>query len=332
MFLLSILMPVKNTAQYLPACLDSILAQSIPNWELIAINDHSTDNSKNILLNYAQHDQRIKVFDNMETGIITALRLAYSKSSGTFITRMDSDDRMNSNKLVLLQQALLAKGKRHIAIGQVQYFSKQGVGGGYQRYETWLNGLTSKGSNYQERYKECAIPSPCWMVHREDLEACGAFRSNKYPEDYDLFFRFYQYGLTVIPSNKVLHYWRDYPERTSRNDPNYADNRFLSMKMDYFLQLDYQKDRPLVLWGAGKKGKWIAKFLTEKKIHFHWICNNPNKIGHNIYGHILREEKYLDQLINPHYIVAVANMEAQTEIAKQLAIKGKLGSDFFFFC
>ena len=332
MSLLSILMPVKNTAQYLPACLDSILAQSIPNWELIAINDHSTDSSKKILLSYAQHDQRIKIFDNTDTGIIAALRLAYTKSNGTLITRMDSDDRMSSDKLAIMQQAQLAKGKQHIAIGQVQYFSEQGVGDGYQRYETWLNNLTSKGTNYQERYKECAIPSPCWMVHREDLEACDAFRPKRYPEDYDLFFRFYQYGLTVIPGNKVLHYWRDYPERTSRNDPNYADNRFLSMKMDYFLQLDYQKDRPLVLWGAGKKGKWIAKFLTEKKIHFHWICNNPNKIGHNIYGHILREEKYLDQLINPHYIVAVANVEAQIEIAKQLAIKGKLGSDFFFFC
>ncbi len=330
--LLSILMPVKNTAQYLPACLDSIVTQSIPNWELIAINDHSTDSSKNILLNYAQHDQRIKVFDNTETGIIAALRLAFQKSNGRLITRMDSDDQMSPDKLATMQQALMAKGRQHIAVGQVQYFSELGIGDGYRRYENWLNGLTSKGTNYQERYKECAIPSPCWMVYREDLEACNAFRPNRYPEDYDLFFRFYQYGLTVIPSNKVLHYWRDYPERTSRNDPNYADNRFLSMKMEYFLQLDYQKDRPLVLWGAGKKGKWIAQSLTEKNIQFYWICNNSNKIGHNIYGHILKGEKYLDQLTQAHYIVAVANEEAQADIAKRLAKSGKLGSDFFFFC
>ena len=330
--LLSILMPVKNTAQYLPACLDSILAQSIPNWELIAINDHSTDSSKNILLNYAQHDQRIKVFDNTDKGIITALRLAYEKSTGTFITRMDSDDRMSLDKLATMQQALLAKGKQHIAIGQVKYFSETGVGDGYQRYENWLNGLTSRGTNYQERYKECAIPSPCWMVHREDLETCEAFYPDQYPEDYDLFFRFYQYGLTVIPSNKVLHHWRDYPERTSRNDPNYADNRFLAMKMDYFLKLDYQKKRPLVVWGAGKKGKWVARYLTEKDIPFHWICNNPNKIGHNIYGQFLKDEKYLEQLTQAHYLITVANVEAQAEIIKRLAKEGQLGEDFFVFC
>ena len=332
--LLSILMPVKNTAQYLPACLDSILAQSIPNWELIAINDHSTDSSKNILLNYAQHDQRIKVFDNTEKGIIAALRLAYQKSEGTLLTRMDSDDLMSSNKLEALQQALLAKGERHIAIGQVQYFADKGVGGGYQRYENWLNGLTSTGTNYQERYKECAIPSPCWMVYREDLEHCDAFHPNRYPEDYDLFFRFYQQGLTIIPSTKVLHYWRDYPERTSRNDPNYADNRFLSMKMAYFLELDYLKDRPLAVWGAGKKGKWIAQFLTKKNISFHWICNNPNKIGHDIYGNILQGEDFLEQLNDPHYIIAIANVEAQAEIYKRLAgaEQLELGKDFFFFC
>ncbi len=330
--LLSILMPVKNTEKYLPACLDSIVAQSIPNWELIAINDHSTDSSKNILRNYAQHDQRIKVFDNTDKGIIAALRLAYQKSGGAFITRMDSDDRMSVDKLEVMQQALLAKGKQHVAIGQVQYFSEQGIGDGYRRYENWLNRLTSTGTNYQERYKECAIPSPCWMVYREDLEACDAFRPDRYPEDYDLFFRFYQYGLTVIPSDRVLHYWRDYPERTSRNDPNYADNRFLSMKMDYFLQLDYQKDHPLVVWGAGKKGKWIAQSLTEKNIQFHWICNNPNKIGHNIYGNILKGEVYADQLTQAHYIITVANVDAQAEIVRWLAKKGQLGKDFFVFC
>jgi len=100
------------------------------------------------------------------------------------------------------------------------------------------------------------------------------------------------------------------------------------------LALDYLKDRPLVVWGAGKKGKWIAQFLIEKKISFHWICNNPNKIGHNIYGHILQGEKYLNQLIRPHFIIAVANVAAQAEIDKQLAlVEGlELGKDFFFFC
>ena len=57
---ISILMPVFNTANYLPACLDSILNQTERNWELIAINDFSTDDSYQILLGYAKKDNRIR--------------------------------------------------------------------------------------------------------------------------------------------------------------------------------------------------------------------------------------------------------------------------------
>lgn len=328
--LISILLPVKNTADYLPACLNSILNQSISNWELIAVNDHSTDNSPAILKTYAQKDQRIKILDNTDKGIIAALRLAYQNSTGTYITRMDSDDQMAAEKLEVLLNGLSNQGQ--LAVGQVQYFSATQLGAGYQKYEQWLNQLSGRGTNFQEIYKECVIPSPCWMVHRNDLDRCGAFETDRYPEDYDLCFRFYQYGLQVIPTDKVLHYWRDYPNRTSRTDAHYSDNRFLAIKMFYFLKLDYQKERPLVLWGAGKKGKWMAQYLVQQQISFQWICNNPKKIGKNIYGQILGDANQFKELDQAHFIVAVANKAAQQEIYSSLEKVGTLGKDFFFFC
>ncbi|MCW9041214.1 MAG: glycosyltransferase, partial [Flavobacteriales bacterium] len=82
--MISIIMPVKNTSLYLSECLNSIINQTEKNWELIAVNDHSTDNSKEILASFANQDNRIKVWDNTGNGIIDALQLAYSKSSGTF--------------------------------------------------------------------------------------------------------------------------------------------------------------------------------------------------------------------------------------------------------
>lgn len=329
--LISIIMPVKNTASYLEECLDSILAQTYSNWELIAIDDHSTDTSAAILRNYADRDTRIQVWQNEGTGIIHALRTAYQKCKGTYITRMDSDDRMTSNKLDTLWSLLAATSEEgHIAIGQVQYFSDQPLGNGFQRYERWLNSLTVAGKNYQDIYKECSIPSPCWMVHRKDLDKCGAFQSERYPEDYDLCFRFYQQGLKVIPCDKVLHHWRDYPTRTSRTDPHYSDNRFLEIKLDYFLQLDYQTERTLLIWGAGKKGKWIAQELVNQQVPFHWVCNNPNKIGQTIYGCILENQEIIADFDNPHSIIAIANPEEQDAIKRQL--KGKAGVDYFFFC
>ena len=141
----------------------------------------------------------------------------------------------------------------------VKYFSEKELGNGYKNYETWLNSLTSKGLNFNEIYKECVIPSPCWMVHREDLEKVNNFESKIYPEDYDLAFRFYQIGLNCIKSNKVLHMWRDYPNRTSRTNPNYADNSFLKLKINYFLKLSYNETKISCL-GQEKKEKSCLYF------------------------------------------------------------------------
>lgn len=326
-------MPVKNTANFLPDCLNSIVQQSEQNWELLAINDHSTDNSYEILTAFAQKDKRIKVLQNEGHGIIHALRLAYTNSQGLLITRMDSDDIMLFEKLATLKKQLIENGKGYLATGQVQYFSADGVGPGYQKYQDWLNGLTEKGTNFQELYKECVIPSPCWMIHRADLEKCDAFHPNRYPEDYDLCFRFYENGLQIIPTEAVLHQWRDYPTRTSRTDKNYADNRFLNLKLHYFLKLELDKNRPLVIWGAGKKGKLIARYFIEEKIDFHWVCNNERKIGKDIYGQVLLPFNAIKKWNQPQLIISVAGATPQSEILNYLQKEAMIqGKDFFFFC
>jgi len=331
--LVSILIPFKNTAPYLKECLDSICEQTHTNWEVLAINDHSTDESLKIVQGFSKKDSRIQVFQNNGLGIIDALRTAYSKSKGDFITRMDSDDIMTSNKLEVMVNSLLKSGKGYVSVGQVKYFSDRGISNGYARYEVWLNQLTQSGSNYTEIYKECVIPSPCWMVYSEDLDCCGAFESHRYPEDYDLAFRFYEKGLQCIPCSKLLHYWRDYDSRTSRTSEHYAQNYFLDIKLHYFLKLNFEKERPLVVWGAGNKGKTIAKSLLEKQIDFHWICDNQNKIGKSIYGKEMLHYRGLEKLKNPQSIVTVASAEDQKMIRKYL-LKFNFTSmkDYFFFC
>ncbi|MFB0925699.1 MAG: glycosyltransferase, partial [Vicingaceae bacterium] len=208
--LVSIIMPVKNTVQFLEQCLDSILDQTYANWELLAVDDSSSDDSFNILQAYSEKDSRVKPFRNDGKGIIEALRLAYSKSSGELISRMDSDDIMTQNKLEVLSSNLINNGKGNLAAGLVKYFSDTELGEGFQKYEAWLNNLIIKGNCFEEIYKECVIPSPCWMVFREDFEKCDALRPNRYPEDYDLTFRFYINGLKPIPCDTILHHWRDY--------------------------------------------------------------------------------------------------------------------------
>ncbi|PWL39035.1 glycosyl transferase family 2 [Flagellimonas aquimarina] len=329
----SILIPFKNTAHFLPECLDSILEQTYSNWEVLAINDHSDDGSLDLLTLYAKKDQRIKVFKNKGQGIIPALRTAYKNSSGDYITRMDSDDIMKPNRLDVMVKSLIENGEGHVAVGKVKYFSERGVSNGYARYESWLNKLTQVGKNYDEIYKECVIPSPCWMTFKKDLELCGAFEPDRYPEDYDLTFRFYENGLKVIPCSETLHLWRDYDSRTSRTSEHYAQNYFLELKLHYFLRLDYDKNRPLVIWGAGFKGKSVAKLLLKADISFVWLCDNPKKIGKKIYGKELVHFKTLEELESPQSIITVANEQAQNEIKDFLNRTNQLPmQDFFFFC
>jgi len=325
-------MPVKNAERYLDDCLNSIHQQDFKNWELIAIDDHSEDQSKSILQEWSEKDARIIFHDNLGKGIIEALRFAYSKSKGDLIHRMDADDLMPIHKLETLVQLLTQHGKGHVATGKVKYFAEGGVSDGYLKYEQWLNDLVDHQNHWDQLYQECVIASPCWLIHREDLDGCGAFEPNDYPEDYDLVFRFYQHQLKICTTDQLLHLWRDHSERTSRNHVHYQANSFFALKLKYFFQLDRDPKRPLVIWGAGPKGKRLAKMLKEKGEAFEWISNNPNKHGKDIYGKIMQSYKAIVQQNNPQLIITVAQRNAKKEILSFLHENGlKEKEDFWFF-
>jgi len=331
--LVSILIPFKNTEAFICECVDSIINQSYQNWEAIFIDDGSDDLSFEFVKNAANKDPRIQVYKNKGSGIIAALQTAFGRSKGQYITRMDSDDIMTTNRLEIMLTELKAHGKKHLAVGQVKYFRADGLSDGFARYERWLNKLTKTGANYSEIYKECVIPSPCWMLHRDDFIACKGFRPNRYPEDYDLAFRFYKAGYTCIPCDVVLLHWRDYSTRSSRTHEHYAENSFLDLKVHYFLELNYDGSRPLAIWGAGAKGKTLAKLLLKHQIPFHWICDNPKKIGKHIYEQELFNFDYLAHLNKPQSIVTVANEDAQTEITSYFETQNMQSMiDYFFFC
>ena len=343
--LVSILIPYKNTAEFLPECLESTLRQDYTHFEVLAVDDGSTDTSREVIQAFAGRDPRIKDLTAKEQGIIPALRTAFSKSKGALITRMDSDDIMTPDRLSCMVRDLQFSGKGYLSIGQVTYFSDRGISDGYARYERWLNGLTAKGINFSVIYKECVVPSPCWMVWREDLVDCGAFQPDRYPEDYDLCFRFYREGLHGIPNSNCLHLWRDYDARTSRNSEHYAQNYFLDIKTHYFLELDRDPTRELFLWGAGFKGKKIARILLEQNQPFQWICDNPLKIGKKIYGVELYHYNAIKSygkseqsstrvgMSFPQSIISVANEQAQKAIRNFLHAQGCAPmQDYFFFC
>lgn len=89
---ISIIVPVYKVEQYLPKCIDSILAQTYHNWELLLVDDGSPDNSGHICDEYAQKDERIRVFHKENGGVSSARNLGLDNAEGDYVMFVDSDD------------------------------------------------------------------------------------------------------------------------------------------------------------------------------------------------------------------------------------------------
>lgn len=97
--LLSIIVPVYNAQRYLPCCIESILCQSFSDFELILINDGSTDTSGDICDSYALQDSRVKVIHQNNSGVSAARNTGIRKARGHFICFVDADDSIESDYL-----------------------------------------------------------------------------------------------------------------------------------------------------------------------------------------------------------------------------------------
>ena len=90
--LISVIVPIYNTVEYLPRCVDSIRRQTYRNLEIILVDDGSTDNSGAMAEKFALEDKRVKAFHKENGGSSSARNLGIEKASGDFIGFVDSDD------------------------------------------------------------------------------------------------------------------------------------------------------------------------------------------------------------------------------------------------
>ena len=96
---ISIIVPVYNAEKYIDRCLQSIIHQSFTDWELIIVNDGSTDKSSEICEYFAKQDKRIRVFHKKNEGVALARQLGIEKAKGEYSIHVDSDDWIEENML-----------------------------------------------------------------------------------------------------------------------------------------------------------------------------------------------------------------------------------------
>lgn len=119
--LISIIVPIYNTEQYLPECLDSVLNQSFCDYEIICVNDGSTDNSEDILVEYLSKDNRIRGFNQNNGGLSAARNTGLDQAKGQFVTFLDSDDQMEPEALSIFVSHISAESDGIVSSCNIVY-------------------------------------------------------------------------------------------------------------------------------------------------------------------------------------------------------------------
>lgn len=119
--MISIIVPVYNVAPYLDKCIQSIINQTFTDFEVLLIDDGSTDGSGEICSSFAKRDKRIVVYHTPNKGVSSARNIGLNKAKGEFIAFIDSDDYIGENYLKNLYEAMITNGADLVVGGEIKF-------------------------------------------------------------------------------------------------------------------------------------------------------------------------------------------------------------------
>ncbi len=287
--MISVLMPVRNAADSLPAALESLTAQTLPDFEVIAVDDGSTDGrTPDILEAYARRDSRIRPTLRPHAGLRGALRTALAHASGDLLARMDADDVCSPERLELQAAFLDANPDVGLAGCRVLFGGDPVRAGGYKRYVDWTNTLLSHDDIFLECFRESPFAHPCVMFRRSVVEQHGFYADGPFPEDYELWLRWLDAGVRMEKLPQTLLTWNDPPQRLSRTHPDYDTTRFHEVKARYLARRleRINPHHPVVhVVGGGRTTRKRAENLLDNGIEIAaWLDIDPNKINKTVAG------------------------------------------------
>lgn len=195
--LVSIIIPTFNRKEKVKTAIKSVLNQTCQHFELIVVDDGSTDNTEAVVKNYGA---QLHYFYQNHQGVSSARNLGIGKSKGRYICFLDSDDEWLTNKLET--QVNLVRSNPQIKICYTdEIWIRNGVRVNpkkiHQKYSGWI---------YQKCLPLCIISPSSVMIHREVFEQAGRFDPQMTVcEDYDLWLRIsHHYPITFIPRRLII--------------------------------------------------------------------------------------------------------------------------------
>ncbi|MDD7128281.1 MAG: glycosyltransferase family 2 protein, partial [Prevotella sp.] len=208
----SIIVPIYKVEDYIRECIDSILAQTYPYFELILVDDGSPDNCGRICDDYAKGDNRIKVVHKVNGGISSARNAGLEVAKGEWIMHVDGDDWIEPDMIESLIEAAQVTGA-DLVFGD---FMKYGPSAGYNKLPTWGSDKKKSMSNYLA-YTMTTI----WgSIARRSLYADHSLKSPEvisYCEDFHLIVRLCHFAKKVVNVHRPFYHYRYRPTSIMSN-------------------------------------------------------------------------------------------------------------------
>jgi glycosyltransferase involved in cell wall biosynthesis len=240
--LVSIITPTYNHASYIADCIVSAQSQSYSNWEMLVIDDGSTDNTFAIAQTFAAKDSRIKVFTQKNVGIFRlaeSYNFALAQSNGKYIAVLEGDDVWLPEKLTLQIQGLEANDELVLSYGQA-YSSTSDLSENYSLSD--LSGFQSEvltnnpiGKSTEVLLFRNFLVALTVVIRRTTLEEIGGFKqSHGLPlVDLTTWMELSLHG-KFLPIHQALGKWRFYPHQITKTYTAEISQGFFEFTMAFF--------------------------------------------------------------------------------------------------
>jgi glycosyltransferase involved in cell wall biosynthesis len=325
-------MPCFNAESTLDETLASLFHQTLPQFEIVAVDDGSTDGTWDRLRRHSAVDSRLHPVRINHAGIVAALNAGLAACRAPLIARMDADDLAHSERLAAQARFLQEHPEIAAAGCLVEGFPEAAVRQGFRLYLEWLNGLLSPEAIAREIFIESPLAHPSALIRREWLERLGGYQDLGWPEDYDLWLRMHLQGARFAKVPQVLLRWREHPDRLTKTDSRYSVENFLRAKAHYLQRGPLRERDGVILWGAGQVGRRLSKHLLREGAQLAaFVDVDPRKIGRT-----LRERPVIPpgelpstwkRFQRPALLVAVATRGARGLIRERLEQLGMLEAE-----
>ncbi|MEP5613955.1 MAG: glycosyltransferase [Cyclobacteriaceae bacterium] len=261
----SIVLPFHNSESTLEKAIQSIVGQFFIDFELLLIDNRSTDGSSAIAEEFSKRDSRIQLITENQIGVVFAANNGMSKSRGDYIARMDADDISLPNRIRDQVKVLDTQPEIGLVSGQVRYAGDDS-NGGFVRYVHWSNGISKEEELYLNQFVEYPIVNPSIMFRRELYEKYGGYEDGSFPEDYEFFLRLQSYNIRMTKTDSVVLEWNDLPHRLTRTSDKYTQEAFFKIKAKYlakWLKKNNPRHPRVMIWGGGKLARKRSKYLQQ---------------------------------------------------------------------